>query len=224
MDLTNRNPYSTRTKSQAESSRKIQVPILENVVVRKSRVVAVVVTVISTRATASVSGPGAEMHAACAVLAAWLVARAAPAASESARVSGAVRFGALFAVHGAPMEARAGAACGPVREHYGIQRVEATLMALDAINADPRLLPWLRLGADLRDSCWAPPTALRQTIDLVRDAIAPSESLRQRSPSGAETGHCQAVCTLAMNFNLNFVSFFRVKSGWGENQRVTLTD
>uniref|UniRef100_A0A2H1VBH7 SFRICE_033360 n=1 Tax=Spodoptera frugiperda TaxID=7108 RepID=A0A2H1VBH7_SPOFR len=138
------------------------------------------------------------MHArhALVVAAAWLVARAAPAASESARVRGAVRFGALFAVHGAPTEARAGAACGVVREHYGIQRVEATLMALDAINADPRLLPWLRLGADLRDSCWAAPTALRQTIDLVRDAIAPSQALRRRSLSSGKAGLCSTVCTV----------------------------
>lgn len=50
--------------------------------------------------------------------------------------------------------------------------MEATLQALDAINADG-LAGALRLGAELRDSCWAPPTALRQTIDLVRDAIAP---------------------------------------------------
>lgn len=41
--------------------------------------------------------------------------------AERAEVLGAVRFGALFAVHGAPAEAKAGARCGPVREHYGIQ-------------------------------------------------------------------------------------------------------
>ncbi|CAH1636686.1 unnamed protein product [Spodoptera littoralis] len=156
------------------------------------------------------------MHArhALVVAAAWLVGRAAPAAGESARVRGAVRLGALFAVHGAPMEARAGAACGMVREHYGIQRVEATLMALDAINADRRLLPWLRLGADLRDSCWAAPTALRQTIDLVRDAIAPSEALHRQSLISGKTGLCAAVSYSATARELSdrarFSTFFRV--------------
>lgn len=43
------------------------------------------------------------------------------AGAARAEVLGAVRFGALFAVHGAPADARAGARCGPVREHYGIQ-------------------------------------------------------------------------------------------------------
>lgn len=45
--------------------------------------------------------------------------------SLRASVPGALRLGGLFAVHGAPATAAAG--CGPVREHYGIQRVEATL-------------------------------------------------------------------------------------------------
>lgn len=47
--------------------------------------------------------------------------------TERAEVLGAVRFGALFAVHGAPAEAKAGARCGPVREHYGIQVLEPSL-------------------------------------------------------------------------------------------------
>lgn len=41
--------------------------------------------------------------------------------SRGASVRGAVRFGALFAVHDAPRDARAGGSCGAVREHYGIQ-------------------------------------------------------------------------------------------------------
>lgn len=126
------------------------------------------------------TGIGRAMRRAGAALLAALAALAARGAAERAVVAGAVRFGALFAVHGAPAEARAGARCGAVREHYGIQRVEATLRALDAINADSALLPQLRLGAELRDSCWAPPTALRQTIDLVRDAIAPPDAMQHR--------------------------------------------
>lgn len=113
---------------------------------------------------------------------------------ERAVVGGAVRIGALFAVHGAPAAARAGAPCGAVREHYGIQRVEATLLALDAINADDTLLPRLRLGAELRDSCWAPPTALRQTIELVRDATAPPPpDTPLRHPPSPDDNACTAV-------------------------------
>lgn len=127
----------------------------------------------------------------------WVSAR------ERALVGGAVRFGALFAVHSAPVDARAGAACGGVREHYGIQRVEATLLALDAINADSRLLPNLRLGAELRDSCWAPPTALRQTIDLVRDAIAPPDARHQRDPPDTDAAACFVVSYELRTLKLN---------------------
>ncbi|XP_049872855.1 metabotropic glutamate receptor 1-like, partial [Pectinophora gossypiella] len=113
--------------------------------------------------------------AACALLLAGLRGAAAAAGAAAAGAGGGVRFGALFAVHAAPADARAGARCGPVREHYGIQRVEATLQALDALCGNGGMLvrAGLRLRAELRDSCWAPPTALRQTIELVRDAIAP---------------------------------------------------
>lgn len=40
---------------------------------------------------------------------------------------------------------------------------QATLFALDALRD---AMPELALGAELRDSCWAPHTALRQAIRL----------------------------------------------------------
>ncbi|XP_060801446.1 metabotropic glutamate receptor 1 [Amyelois transitella] len=134
----------------------------------------------------AVPSAAADMWLALAAAAA-LAASAAGGGAARAEVRGAVRFGALFAVHGAPAAAVAGARCGAVREHYGIQRVEATLRALDAINADRQLLPGLAVGAELRDSCWAAPTALRQTIDLVRDAIAPPDHASAERVCLAET-------------------------------------
>ncbi|XP_061704171.1 metabotropic glutamate receptor 1-like [Cydia pomonella] len=128
--------------------------------------------------------------------------------TRRAVVPGAVRLGALFAVHGAP---GGGGACGAVREHYGIQRVEATLRALDAINADAALLPALPLGAELRDSCWAPHTALRQTIDLVRKAIDPQAyaAAACTAPGAAGTAGDQTVIHFhQFSLSLLFIAAF----------------
>lgn len=71
-----------------------------------------------------------------------------------ARVPGAVRLGALFAVHGAPAAAAAGrAACGPVREHYGIQRVEATLQVCISFRCVLKLRPLLGIDTDICQAC-----------------------------------------------------------------------
>ncbi|PZC70442.1 hypothetical protein B5X24_HaOG216253, partial [Helicoverpa armigera] len=75
--------------------------------------------------------------------------------------------------------------------HYGIQRVEATLLALQSINADAALLPRLQLGAELRDSCWAPATALRQTIHLLREAIAPPDAPAAPSACSPVSSACR---------------------------------
>ncbi|XP_071440304.1 metabotropic glutamate receptor 5-like, partial [Hetaerina americana] len=99
-------------------------------------------------------------------------------------------IGALFSVHHQPNQKQApkggrslaagGAGgrlqCGEVRELYGIQRVEATFMALEAINSDPNLLPNITLGVEIRDSCWYAPIALQQSIEFIRDAIAVQDS------------------------------------------------
>ncbi|KAK8726660.1 hypothetical protein OTU49_009979, partial [Cherax quadricarinatus] len=62
--------------------------------------------------------------------------------------------------------------CGEIREQYGIQRVEAAFMAIDKINEDPRLLPNITLGVEIRDSCWYSSIALEQSIEFIRDSLA----------------------------------------------------
>lgn len=51
-----------------------------------------------------------------------------------------------------------------VREQYGIQRVEAAFLAIDQINNNTELLPDIRLGVEIRDSCWYSAVALEQSL------------------------------------------------------------
>ncbi|KAG5684310.1 hypothetical protein PVAND_013545 [Polypedilum vanderplanki] len=63
-----------------------------------------------------------------------------------------------------------------VRELYGIQRVEVIFQTIDKINKDPELLKNIKLGVEIRDTCWYAPIALQQTIELIRDSILPYQS------------------------------------------------
>ncbi|XP_074603821.1 metabotropic glutamate receptor 1-like [Brevipalpus obovatus] len=90
-----------------------------------------------------------------------------------ATITGDLVIGALFPVHHAPegenVEKRI---CGHVRETYGIQRVEAAMKTIDEINQQ---IPHLRLGIEIRDSCWNSPIALEQSIEFIRDVMAASD-------------------------------------------------
>lgn len=90
-----------------------------------------------------------------------------------ASIPGDFIIGALFPVHQSPDAKNAQTrTCGEVREHYGIQRVEASLQIIDDINRSDTLLPNVTLGIEIRDSCWYSPTALEQSIEFIRDAIS----------------------------------------------------
>jgi hypothetical protein len=97
----------------------------------------------------------------------------------SALLKGDFIIGALFSVHHQPKHKRAGNTlkCGEVREMYGIQRTEVTFQTIDRINNDPTILPNVKLGVEIRDSCWYAPVALQQSIEFIRDSISPATSL-----------------------------------------------
>lgn len=132
-----------------------------------------------------------------------------PAASGAgelaARLPGDLMVGGLFAVHGAA-EAGAGGCGEVVREHYGIQRVEAALLTLRRLQTER---DDFRLGAELRDSCWAPHTALRQTLALVRqscDAVRSTAPLLAVLGPGASAAAAQ-VQNLLQLFSVPQVSY-----------------
>lgn len=66
--------------------------------------------------------------------------------------------------------------CGEINRDRGIQRLEAMLYALDRINEDSNLLPDIKLGAILLDSCSSSTYALNQSLEFIRASINTVES------------------------------------------------
>ncbi|XP_036703211.1 metabotropic glutamate receptor 6 [Balaenoptera musculus] len=89
-------------------------------------------------------------------------------AAGSVRLAGGLTLGGLFPVHA---RGAAGRACGPLKKEQGVHRLEAMLYALDRVNADPELLPGVRLGARLLDTCSRDTYALEQALSFVQALI-----------------------------------------------------
>ena len=91
-----------------------------------------------------------------------------PSAKREITIDGDVVIGGLFPVHekGEGVED-----CGKINEQRGIQRLEAMLLALDEINSNDRLLPGLKLGAHILDTCSKDTYALEQSLEFVRASL-----------------------------------------------------
>ena len=81
--------------------------------------------------------------------------------SQSNSTEAVLMLGGLFPVH-----ANNGGTCGKIQD-YGLQRLEAMVLAVNMINNDQELLPDLQLGFDIRDTCSQPDTALQASLDFI---------------------------------------------------------
>lgn len=102
------------------------------------------------------------------------------------RIEGDLVIGGLFPVHekGIP-----GFECGRMNEHRGLQRLEAMLFALDAINKDPKILPGVKLGAHILDTCSKDTYALEQALELVRGSLTRGDGPQYLCPDGSYAIH-----------------------------------
>ncbi|OCT85749.1 metabotropic glutamate receptor 7 [Xenopus laevis] len=99
---------------------------------------------------------------------AMLVAGQEIYAPHSIRLEGDVTLGGLFPVHARGL---LGMPCGDIRKENGIHRLEAMLYALDQINSDPDILPYVTLGARILDTCSRDTYALEQSLTFVQALI-----------------------------------------------------
>lgn len=117
---------------------------------------------------------------------------------KTAILDGDITIGYLFSMHEQPDQKSAHMrTCGRIWEEYGLQRAEATFQTIERINADPSILPGIRLGVEIRDDCWYAPVALEQTLEFIRDAVA--------SPATASTNFSGMISTFKPTNNLQCI-------------------
>lgn len=119
-------------------------------------------------------------------LASCLAAVHGPTSKKEISTEGDLVIGGLFPIH----EKGVGSEdCGKINEHRGIQRLEAMLFALDEINKDPSILPGVKLGAHILDTCSKDTYALEQSLDFVRASLTRVDGSEHICPDGSYAVH-----------------------------------
>lgn len=106
--------------------------------------------------------------------------------AEVIKLPGDIIIGGLFPMH---EKGTGGRICGAIKEHKGIQRVEAMLYAIDMINNDPRILPNITLGVHILDTCLRDTYALEQSLDFIMPHMRTLDASRYQCSSGVSPGH-----------------------------------
>ena len=91
------------------------------------------------------------------------------AGSHKVDAKGDVIFGGLFPMHEKGTQGRN---CGKIKKEKGIQRLEAMLYAVDLINEDPTLLPGLKVGMRILDTCSYDTFALEQCMEFIKAQLS----------------------------------------------------
>ncbi|KAK7909662.1 hypothetical protein WMY93_014346 [Mugilogobius chulae] len=107
-------------------------------------------------------------------------------AKKEITLDGDLMIGGLFPVH---QKGEAAEDCGKINAQRGIQRLEAMLLALDEINRDDRILPGMRLGAHILDTCSKDTYALEQSLEFVRASLTKVDDSEYTCPDGSYAIH-----------------------------------
>ncbi|XP_018013510.2 metabotropic glutamate receptor [Hyalella azteca] len=89
------------------------------------------------------------------------------ALGSGVKIDGDVILGGLFPVH----EKGETTSCSSTIYNRGIQRLEAMLYAVDLINKDTTLLPYVSLGVNILDTCSKDTYALNQSLEFIRGSL-----------------------------------------------------
>lgn len=80
---------------------------------------------------------------------------------------GDVMLGGLFPIH----EKGEKTPCGKKVYYRGLQRLEAMMFAVDKINNDPSILPGIKIGVNILDTCSRDTYALNQSLQFIRSSL-----------------------------------------------------
>ena len=97
---------------------------------------------------------------------------------------GDIVLGGLFPVH--KKSTHGYHSCGDIYPDRGIQRLEAMLFSIDHINKDDRVLPDVRLGANIMDTCSRDVYALEQSLEYVRASLTTLDPEEFRCADGSK--------------------------------------
>ncbi|XP_062584949.1 metabotropic glutamate receptor-like isoform X1 [Saccostrea cucullata] len=92
----------------------------------------------------------------------------------SAYIPGDIIIGGLFPIHQKSSGDRR--ACGEINLDRGVQRAEAMLHTIDNINKNPEILPKIKLGAKIYDTCARGTFALERSLEFIRGSFTSIDS------------------------------------------------
>ncbi|XP_055509480.1 metabotropic glutamate receptor 3 isoform X1 [Leucoraja erinacea] len=98
------------------------------------------------------------------------------------KMEGDLVLGGLFPVH---EKGSGNDECGLVNEDRGVQRLEAMLFAIDSINRNTYLLPGVKLGVHILDTCSRDTYALEQSLEFVRASLTKVDETEYICPDGS---------------------------------------
>ena len=139
---------------------------------------------------------------------------------KSIQLDGHIILGGLFPMH---EKGSGGALCGDIKVDKGIQRVEAMLYAIDAINKDETLLPTLKLGAHIKDTCLRDTFGLEQSLDFIKTHMTSMDaadytcldgSVPTGSPAKPVVGVIGAAASPVSIMVANILRLFKVSVGY----------
>ena len=147
-----------------------------------------------------------------------LFASFASTQTDVLKTNGDILIGGLFPIHNVGAN---DSICGSFNSNPGYQYMEAMLYALDRINADPRILPGIKLGSVIADTCNSALISRQKTRKFIKIILVPESSNFSQLVSvvGPMTGlNDKDVANILQVFRVPQISYGAMSSDLGNKE------